>query len=61
MPKVTLDLKVEEIKNLILQLPAQELLDLMDALEERAETIAMMGLAERGFREWNKQGEDISA
>ena len=59
MSKVTLDLGVEEIKNIIMQLPAQELINLMDALEERAETIAMMKLAETGFDEWNKQGEGI--
>ena len=46
------DVSIEEIKSLILQLPAQELLTLVDAIEERVETIAMMQLAETGFREW---------
>ena len=46
------DVTVEEIKSLILRLPAQELLTLADAIEERVETIAMMQLAETGFREW---------
>lgn len=59
MPRVTLDLSVEEIKALIFQLPARELLTLVDAVEERAETVAMMQLAETGFREWNEEGEDI--
>jgi hypothetical protein len=59
MPQVTLDLSVEKIKALIFQLPAQELLTLADAIEERVETVAMMQLAETGFREWNEEGEDI--
>jgi hypothetical protein len=59
MPQVTLDLGIEEIKALIFQLPPQELLTLVDAIAERAETIAMMQLAETGFQEWNEEGEDI--
>ena len=59
MPKVTSHLSAEEIKNLVLQLPTQEFLALVDAMEERAETIAMMRLSETGFKEWNEEGEDI--
>jgi len=59
MPQVTLDMSIEEIRTLIFQLPARELLTLVDAIEERAETVAMMQLAETGFREWNEEGEDI--
>lgn len=59
MPRVTLDLSVEEIKALVFQLPAQELLALVDAIEDRAETVAMMQLAETGFQEWNEEGEDL--
>lgn len=59
MPQVMLDLSVEEVKALILQLPAQELLTLVDAIEERVETVAMMQLSETGFKEWNEEGEDI--
>ena len=59
MPQVTLDLSLEEIKTLIFQLPPQELLTLVDAIEGRAETMAMMQLAETGFREWHEEGEDI--
>lgn len=59
MPQVTLDMSLEEIKTLILQLPPQELLALMDALEERVETVAMMQLAETSLKEWNEQGEDL--
>ena len=59
MPQVTLDMSAEEIKALIFQLPAVDLLTLIDAIEERAETVAMMQLAETGFAEWNEEGEDI--
>jgi len=53
MPRITVDLSTEEIKNLVFQLPAQEFLVLVDAIEERAETIAMMRVSETGFQEWN--------
>lgn len=59
MPHITLDLSIEEVKTIILQLPAQELLLLADIIEERAETLAMMQLSETGFQEWNEEGEDI--
>jgi len=59
MPRVTLEVSVEELKALILQLPPQEFLTLVDAIEERAETVAMMQLAETAFREWGEAGEDI--
>lgn len=59
MPKVSLDLTVDELKAMILQLPPQDLLMLIEALEERAETLAMMQLAEASFREWEEPGEDI--
>lgn len=59
MPRITVDLSTEEIKNLVFQLPAQEFLVLVDAIEERAETIAMMRVSETGFQEWNEDGEDI--
>ncbi len=59
MPKVVLDLTAEEIKGMILQLPLQDLLRLMEALEERAHTLGMMQVAETGFREWEGPGEDL--
>jgi len=59
MPQITLDMSIEEIKDLVLQLPPQELLALVDAIEERAETISMMSLAETAFAEWHEEGEDI--
>ncbi|MBM4467915.1 MAG: hypothetical protein FJ014_20600 [Chloroflexi bacterium] len=56
---MTLDMSMEEIKDLVFQLPPRELLTLVDTFDERAETIAMMTLAETGFREWLEEGEDI--
>ena len=59
MPQMTVDVSVEDIKAMIFQLPIQEFMMLVDAVEERAETIAMMQLAETGFQEWNEEGEDV--
>ncbi len=59
MPHLTLDLSVEEIKSLVFQLPAQQLIEVAEAVEERSETIGMMRLAETGFREWEDEGEDL--
>ena len=59
MSRVASAMSVDEIKSYIFQLPARELLTLVDAIEERAETVAMMQLAEAGFQEWNEAGEDI--
>ena len=59
MPHLTLEMSIEEIKNLILQLPPRDLFTLVEAIEERAETISMMSLSETGFAEWNEEGEDI--
>ena len=50
---------VEEIKQIIFQLPIQEQIILKEELEERLETIKMMQLAETGFTEWNDEEEDI--
>ena len=59
MPQVTLDVSAEDIKAMIYQLPIQEFMTLVEAIEERAETVAMMRLAETGFQEWNEEGEDL--
>jgi len=45
---------LEDIKALIFQLPTQEFLSLTDAIEDRAETVAMMQLSETGFQEWSE-------
>jgi hypothetical protein len=54
-----LDMSAEEIKELVLRLPPDELLKIAAAIDARAETIEMMQLAESGFREWNEAGEDL--
>ena len=59
MAKLTLDVTVDEIRDMIAQLPPDDFLRLTDALEEHATTLAMMKLAETGFREWDEEGEDI--
>lgn len=59
MPRMSLDLSVEEIKDLVFQLSTREFLALMDNLEEKAESIVMMQLAETSFSEWDDPGEDI--
>jgi hypothetical protein len=52
-------MSLEQVKSLIFQLPARDLLELGEIIEERAETDAMMNLAETGFKEWLDEGEDI--
>lgn len=59
MPKLTLEVGVEQIKALAFQLPPPELVALAEAIQERAETVGMMRLAETAFEEWNQEGEDI--
>ena len=44
---------------MILQLPVEELMKLIDSIEERLKTVTMMQLAETGFQEWNDREEDI--
>ena len=50
---------LEEIKQMIFQLPIQEQITLMEDLQEKLETTQMMQLAETGFTEWNDEEEDI--
>ncbi|MFH7025755.1 MAG: hypothetical protein ACHBN1_10190 [Heteroscytonema crispum UTEX LB 1556] len=50
---------VEEIKNIVLQLPIKELMKLVAAIEEKLETVAIMKLTETGFQEWKQPEEDI--
>lgn len=59
MPQVRVDMAIEDIKAMILQLTEHEFLVLMEAIEERTQTISTMRLAETGFREWDEAGEDI--
>jgi hypothetical protein len=59
MPRLTLDLDLEQLKAILFQLPAEDLVELAEAIAQRAETLAMMEIAESGFSEWNEEGEDI--
>ena len=52
-------MNVEKIKTIVLQLPPEELIALMTAIEEKLETVSIMQLAETGFPEWNDPEEDI--
>lgn len=56
---MTVTPSIEEIKTMIFQLPVEELMSLMAAIEERVEAMAMMQLAQTGFQEWNDPEEDI--
>lgn len=56
---MALNPKVEEIKAMIFQLSAPELVALIVDIEQRVETVTMMQLAETGFQEWNDPQEDI--
>jgi hypothetical protein len=59
MPELTFNVDVEQIKALAFQLPPSQLVALADAIQERADTLGMMQLAETAFEEWNEEGEDI--
>ena len=59
MPQITVELDTQRLKEILFELPTAEFLSLAAAVEQRAETIAMMRLAETGFREWEEEGEDI--
>ena len=50
---------LEEIKQMIFQLPIQEQITLMGDLEEKLDTLQTMQLAEIGFTEWNDKSENI--
>ena len=59
MPHITMELSLEQIKRIVFQLSADELLVLNDMIEDRTQTLAMMQVANTGFREWEEEGEDI--
>ena len=56
---MTPNLTKEEIKEMIFQLPVEQIIALMADIEERMENLTMMQLAETGFEEWNDPEEDI--
>lgn len=60
MPRVSLNVSRDDIKDLIRQLPPEDLLAVWEAIEGRAETLGFMRLAETGFAEWNDEAEALS-
>lgn len=58
MAKVTVDLPIERIKELVAQLTPEELKAVLTYLQSRRETFQMMKLAESAFAEWNAE-EDL--
>ena len=50
---------LDEIKQMVFQLPIQEQITLIEDLQEKLETTQMMQLSETGFAEWNDEEEDI--
>lgn len=51
--------KLAEIKEMIFQLPPQEINQLIREINETISTKDFMKLAETGFQEWNDPEEDI--
>ncbi|MBF2056454.1 MAG: hypothetical protein IGQ45_04330 [Cyanobacterium sp. T60_A2020_053] len=51
--------KLTEIKEMILQLPPEEINQLIREINETVSTTDFMKLAETGFDEWNDPEEDI--
>lgn len=49
----------ETIKSMILQLPVEQVYQLINEITEALETQELMQLAETGFPEWNDSEEDI--
>ncbi len=52
-------MSIENLRELVFQLPLEDFMKLAIEIKERAETFEMMRLAESGFEEWNEPGEDI--
>ena len=50
---------LDEIKQMVFQLPIQEQITLIEDLQQKLETAQMMQLFETGFAEWNDEKEDI--
>jgi hypothetical protein len=49
----------EKIKAMILELPLNEINQLIEEIQEAIETKEFMKLAETGFQEWDDPDEDI--
>ncbi len=58
MPKVTIDVTVEEIKKLLPQLSTEEILKLDRGIHEYLETHMMMSVSHTSFAEWEDAEKD---
>lgn len=59
MPKITIDITIEEIKKLLPQLSPEQILKLDQEIHEYLETHMMMSAAQTSFAEWGDKEEDI--
>jgi len=59
MPKVTIDVTVDEIKKLLPHLTPEQILKLDHEIHDYLETHMMMSVAETSFAEWADKEEDI--
>ncbi len=59
MPKVTIDISVEEIKKLLPHLSPEQIHKLDSEIHEYLETHMMMSVDQTSFTEWEDTGEDI--
>ena len=59
MPRVTIDITVNEIKRLLPHLSPDQILKLDNEIHEYLETHMMMSAAQASFSEWEDAEEDI--
>ena len=59
MPKVTIDITVDEIRKLLPHLSPEQILKLDYEIHEYLETHMMMSVAQTSFAEWEDKEEDI--
>jgi len=59
MPKVTIDVTVDEIKKLLPHLTPEQILKLDHEIHDYLETHMMMSVAETSFSEWADKEQDI--
>jgi hypothetical protein len=59
MPRVTIDVTVDEITKLLPHLSPEEILKLDHGIHEYLETYMMMSVAQTSFGEWEEKEEDI--
>lgn len=59
IPKVTIDVKVDEIKKLLPHLTPEQVLKLDHEIHDYLEAHMMMSVAETSFSKWADKEEDI--